>query len=230
MDQPTENATQPVGTAPRSKRDVEWFLGIVVALLLVVVAVPGIKPIEQSVLDDATVRGFEGLLLLARDEAVQTGDDHIVFFDSGKGSDPSIEGAPSEVMAWLIRDRDGDGRPSEAEYVASVPIDANGSVGWGSRFATQPAIGDIATTLMGPLSFGSRRANGEASALIFRQDGAPILAGSAEGADDTSNSSAGTVYLQSTTRDYAVVLSPWGDVDVQVWDDITASWQLATAD
>jgi hypothetical protein len=41
-------------------------------------------------------------------------------------------------------------------------------------------------------------------------------------------SGAGIVYLKSTTRDYALVLSPWGDIDVQVWDNFSSSWRLMT--
>jgi hypothetical protein len=51
---------------------------------------------------------------------------------------------------------------------------------------------------------------------------------STAGAKSTGASGAGIVYLKSTTRDYALVLSPWGDIDVQVWDNFSSSWRLMT--
>lgn len=229
MDPSQEEMTQVDETAAQPKRNVELFLGIVVALMLAVAAIPGVKQTPKAIFDDPTVRGFEGLLLLARDEAIQTGDDHIVFFEAV--TLPVSDEAPlsKQPMAWVIRDRDGDGRGSPAEYVASVPADSSGSVEWGTRFATHPAIGDVAHTLSGPLSFDASKSSGQSAGLVFRKDGGPVVNGTSKDPDSVTGTGAGTVYLRTLTRDYAVVLSPWGDVDVQVWDNATASWQIADA-
>ncbi|MBW2294257.1 MAG: hypothetical protein JRG94_18380 [Deltaproteobacteria bacterium] len=217
-----ESETQAVAS-----RRVEWFLGIAVAFVLAVAAIPGVQPTPHRDLAAATVREVEGLLRLARDEAVRTGEDHIVFFEHASGGGPVTDDQGAPLMALLICDRDGDGRPSESEYIASVPADTDGIVHWGSALATRPAAGDIAEQLHGPLSFGRSDAQIRERGLVFRSDGAPHSASSSVGG--AGESGAGTVYLRGPTRDYAVVLSPWGDVDLQVWDTHSQSWQLAPA-
>lgn len=229
MDQDQSENTQAMRTEAESNRGVEWFLGVIVALLLAVVAVPGIKPVEELTLEQSTVRGFEELLVLARDEAVRTGADHIVFFEAGEGAGSAVEGMTSRAMVWLIRDRNGDARGTADEVIASVPVNQKANIDWGTRFATRPAIGDVASELAGPLSFAVPQAEGQVPALVFRQDGTPVATGSGGDARGSSGSGAGTVYLRSSTRDYAVVLSPWGDIDVQVWDDAKSAWQIASA-
>ena len=220
------NDVNETASESQSLSRVEWFLGLTVALLLSAVAIPGVGPIAQPSFDDPTVRGLEGLLLRARAEAIQTGDDHIVFFrpDVSTLSFPELE--VSELMALLIRDRDGDGGASEAEYVASVPIDSSGGVEWGTAMAARPANGDGSLSLASPLSFPLNDAGKPGHELVFRSDGAPIVNGTAS-PTGVPTSGAGTAYLRSATRDYAVVLSPWGDVDVQVWDVASGTWQVA---
>ncbi len=205
-------------------RRVEWFLGLAVALLLAVAAIPGIQPTPHRDLAAATVWEIEGLLRLARDEAVRTGEDHIVFFEPGNRGAPVTNDRGAPVMALLFRDRDGDGRPSESEYIASIPADTDGIVRWGSALATRPAAGDITVQLHDPLGFGRSDVQVREGGVIFRSDGAPHSAGSSVGS--AGDSGAGTVYLRGPTRDYAVVLSPWGDVELQVWDTRSQAWQL----
>jgi hypothetical protein len=215
--------------AQRDGKRVEWLLGLAIAFLLAVAAVPGIQSTPQSELSDVTVRGLEGLLLLARDEAIRTGDDHIVFFEiDGPGGEVTNDrGVP--VMALLIRDRDADGQPSDSEYVASVPLGSDGLVSWGSARATTPADGDAAQRLLGPWSFGESAGQpGRVPRLVYRSDGAPHAYTAESGTHGDAGSGAGSVYLYSASEDYAVVLSPWGDVDVQVWDPGSMSWRLAS--
>jgi hypothetical protein len=245
-------APQPGG--PRvAPRRVEWFLALAVALLLAAAAIPGVQSTSHGDLAEATVRGVEGLLRQARDEAVRTGEDHIVFFEQmdieqngmeQNGIERSgIEQSDDEqvhqtsailnhdtnqdkgerYMAMLIRDRDGDGRASDSEFIASIPADTEGIVRWGSALATMPASGDVAGQLRGPLSFGRSDSQIRERGLVFRSDGAPHAVESK--LDAAGDSGAGTVYLHGPTRDYAVVLSPWGDVDLQVWDTRSQSWR-----
>jgi hypothetical protein len=228
MHQPDESSPQNLKSRQQPKRNIEWVLGLIVASLLAVAAIPGVKSVETVSLDNPTVRGVEELLLLARDEAVQTGDDHIVFFGQADGAPVAIDGLSSDVMAWLIRDRDADGLASKAEYIASVPADAQGAVVWGSGFATHPATGDVARTINGPLSFSSGSTEAVDSGLVFRRDGVATVLNATAAAKSTGVSGAGIVYLKSKTRDYALVLSPWGDIQVQIWDNFSSSWRLMT--
>lgn len=218
MNEVESNKAETQATNPAR---VDWFLGIAVALLLAVVAVPGVRPTSHRDLAEATVREVEELLRHARDEAVRTGEDHIVFFEHSATVDHDRKPA---FMALLIHDRDGDGRPSESEIVASIPADTEGIVRWGSALATKPASGDVAGELRGPLSFGRSDAQIRERGLVFRSDGVPQPATSILGA--AGDSGAGALYLHGPTLDYAVVLSPWGDVDLQVWDTRSQSWRM----
>ena len=97
---------------------------------------------------------------------------------------------------------------------------------WGSVLATKPANGDAASELSDPRGTGPSNSPVRAGGLVFRADGTPHSFPSISGG--SGDTAAGAVYLHDPTRDYAVVLSPWGDVDVQVWDAHSQSWQLAS--
>ncbi|MCP4035976.1 MAG: hypothetical protein GY733_03505 [bacterium] len=205
-------------TPRRVPRKTELLLGIAIAFVLAVVAVPGIETAPQPFLADPLVRNLEELLVLARDEAANSGDEHIVLLEP--------TGTFSESMVLLFRDLDGDGRASEAERIASVGLDRTEGLGWGALLARQPANGDAADVLRTPWSFSDPSVRDQPLGLVFGADGAPHTI-AASGVRGAAGSGAGSLYLHSPTRDYAVVLSPWGDVEVQIWDDASGSWQLA---
>jgi hypothetical protein len=229
-----ESDSQEDATERENSR-IEWLLGISIACLLAVAAIPGVQHVPNRELADVTVRGLEGLLLLARDEAIRSGDDHIVLFevDAARGQLTNNQGAP--VMALLIRDRDGDGRRSASEYVASVPVGSVGADGigglveWGSVLATVAANGDAAGQISSPWSFGQAMGQpGRVRRLVFRANGVPHSFSAESGLRGPAGTGAGTVYLHSPTLDYAIVLSPWGDVNVQIWDPASETWQTAS--
>ncbi len=128
-------------------------------------------------------------------------------------------------MALLIRDHDGDWLPSQVEHVASVPQQVESGVEWGSRRATVPADGDIAERLVGPWTFTQPNGRSLARWLLFEPDGAPHAFASTAKQAGAAGSGAGTVYLRSPQRDYAVVVSPWGEIEVQIWDDDASDWR-----
>lgn len=205
------------GPAPVSRK-IEWLLGLTLAAMLAVVAVPGIQTRPEPKAADPTVHGLERLLVLARDGAMANGDDHFVLLEP--------TGAASESLAMLFRDLDHDGRPEEAELIDSVSVDRDGELVWGSALAQHPANGDAAEVLRTPWSFADPGDEDAVRGLVFGADGVPHAI-TASGRRGVAGSGAGGLYLHRGTRDYAVVLSPWGDVEVQVWDVPSRSWQLA---
>ncbi len=222
---PFMSGTNPC-VAPKENsaaRRVEWALGIVIALLLVVAAIPGVRPVALHDPAGIAMRELEELLLLARDEAIQTGDDHLVLFEAESGDTVFLDDRGAPAMASLFRDRDRNGQSSESEYVASVPA---GLLRWGRSGATPPVngegVGGSASGAHGDAQSGDPLAVG---GLIFRADGVPRSV-SPRG-KVAAGSDPGAVYLHTPTRDYAVVLSPWGDVDLQFWDSSIGAWQLA---
>ena len=63
--------------------------------------------------------------------------------------------------------------------------------------------------------------------MLFQSDGAPHSLSAAARETGAAGSGAGAIYLHGADRDYAVVLSPWGEVDLQVWESDASGWQAA---
>lgn len=225
---PCETETlAPEGRTKSPNRKIELLLGLGVAFVLAVMAVPGVKPVPEPEPLNRTVRSLEGLMVLARDEAVQTGEDHMIVFERslvmGEGAEPAV----SSLVARLIRDRNGNGSASSFETMESLPLEPQSGLGWGSSLATRPADGDPAKSLSGETIFDQFGSEVPQHALVFGADGAPHSVSLPSGLRGAAGSGAGAVYLHSASRDYAVVLSPWGDIDLQVWNQASSEWQLA---
>ena len=74
------------------------------------------------------VRNFADLMMLARAEAIRTGDNHLVFF-AHDAEDNALTGSGGQAAAaLLIRDEDGDGKVDAGEKVAAVNVDSTGSL------------------------------------------------------------------------------------------------------
>ncbi len=235
MDQVPQSNPSPAQTPPR----VDWWLGLIVGGLLVAVAVPGIRTAPEHAIDEPSVERLASLIRLARDEAVASGDEHFLFLERPEG-----EGGQGSVL--LFRDIDGDSKPSEVEVIGSLPL---APARWGSAFAVERAIGDAGVGLRGPWSFDAQSrpaAMPEISAvsaeaptapapipsgirgIVFDAAGVPHRIES-NGLRAEPGSGAGSLYLRTSERDFAIVLSPWGDVDVQLWDGDATGWQVAHA-
>ncbi len=235
--EPSSSAS-PTATSNRPSRApgraTDWLLGIVVAAVLAAVAIPGVRTRPEHAIEVASVERLEELVRLACDQAVATGDDHFVLLEASQQE-------AGEASVLVFRDLDGDAAPSEIEVLGRVSL---APATWGSAAAHEPAIGDTGTGLEGPWSFAARSRpaaidpgvpTGEPVArptgsrgVVFDATGVPHGLSQA-GLRGAAGSGAGSLYLRTTTQDYALVLSPWGDVDVQVWDAASASWQVAVA-
>jgi len=240
----------PVAFAASSKRPVlpDRLLGVVVVLLLASVAFPGIRAQPEHAIDVPSVARLSKLVRLARDEAVATGDAHILFLEPA-----NADGEGARVV--LFRDLDGNAEPGEVEMMGRYPI---APAHWGSKVAATRAIGDAGDWMRGPWSFGARalpaaipeaapepmaslEATPERDAtaavwagpsvhvrgIAFDASGVPHRVVEASGFHTDPGSGAASLYLNTAERDYAVVLSPWGDIEVQSWDPETAGWQMA---
>jgi hypothetical protein len=205
-----------------------------VAALLAAVAIPGVRIRPDHAIEVASVKRLEELVRLARDQAVATGDGHFVFLEASVGE-------AGEASALFFRDLDGNAAPSEIEVIGRVTLTP---ASWGSATAHEPAIGDAGTGLRGPWSFAARSRPASIDPAAPPQERAAAPAGSRgvvfdaagvphglsqAGLRGAAGSGAGSLYVRTETQDYALVLSPWGDVDVQVWDVASSSWQIAVA-
>ena len=183
----------------------------------------------------SAVRSLADLMLLARTEAIRTGDNHIVFFGTDAEGTSLVGPSGQAAAALLIRDLDGDGKVDSGERVASVNVDSTNSLAWGSVFAallggagkapddnpaaTFPESGadDICCTFLDP-------DGNPAHWVVFLPDGMPRAFKIGPFTTGPLASGNGGVYVTSGTRDYAVVLAPLGGVRVHAWERGVDAW------
>ncbi len=210
-------------------------LMIAVAILGIFALIGGIA--MQSSFGEArakgAVRNFADLMMLARTEAIRTSDSHVVFFEQDAEGNALTGAGGRPAAALLIRDEDGDGKVDAGEKVASVNVDATGSLSWGSAYA---AVGsnkapndNPAATFPEPdaafLCCSFTEPDGDpARWVLFRPDGMPrAFSVNPFGAGNVASGN-GAVYVTSGARDYAVVLAPLGGVRVHAWAKGASAW------
>jgi type IV fimbrial biogenesis protein FimT len=179
------------------------------------------------------VRQVADLLMLARTEAIRTGDNHIVFVFRDAQDNPITVPAGGPAAAILVRDANGNGTVEAGEKVAGLPVDATGSLRWGSAFAeaagTPAPNGNPAATFLPAdpdfacCTFTTPGAL-ESRWVLFLPDGTPRAFSIGPFATGNIGSGNGAVYVTSDTRDYAVVLAPLGGVRVHIWERGANAW------
>lgn len=210
---------------PEPGRRAEWLLGLSAAALMAVAALPGYGSHQQNTHTRAAAERICSLVDLARDQAMLSGRDHLVYF-APKSDLASLEGGNGErVVALLARGTHTDGVLPSWDHVSSVVIEPDAPTDWGSNRASVPAPADPASRLDGGWSFvqpdGENRANG----LVFSADGRPRAFGALSPYFGEAGSGAGALYLRSPQRDFAVVLLPDGLTRVHTWDVSMREWR-----
>ncbi len=223
---PGGDAMQP-DTPPANDnlRRVEWLLIAAVVGILATAAVPGYRSYDENSRIQSTLQGVESLLLMARDEAIRTNEEHWVYFSADPaGTSPTGSGSDHAPMVLLMRGAGSHSESGSEGYVASVPFQGGDAVAWGSNRAQVPAPGDLARELAESWSFlepdGSRRA----MKLAFQPDGSARSVSARSSRVGSPGSGAGALYLRSPQRDYAVVLSPSGRIVRHVWNSEENAW------
>lgn len=215
---------------------------VVVAIIGVMAALagPALQRFFANQRLKSAARSMADAFLLARAEAIRTGDAQIVFLSAAGGADPpatdptgtslnaSSAGAEPRGSVWpaLVLD---DGPPGSwnceidaADPVRTIPPETG--VSWGvTQSAGVRAPGDPAGGA-DPASGSSFEYQGNrVTWVLFRGDGIPLTfdAGCNLG---TLGSGGGAVYVTNGERDYAVVLSPLGAVRVHAFETGAAEW------
>jgi prepilin-type N-terminal cleavage/methylation domain-containing protein len=210
---------------------------IVVAIIGVfsLVAIPRLDEWFDNVRAKSVARSIGDVFLLARSEAMRTGDNHVVFFGEPGTQDPAGNDIEDEDGNWVPLLILNDGPPATANCVidggeAFEPIHIDGieRMQFGTSHATAPAPADTGT---GPYSTDgvsfSDAANNPTPWVLFRPDGIPVAfngAGSTCGAIEQTGSGAGGIYVTSGQIDYGVVLAPLGGVRVHAWRLDSGDW------
>ena len=179
------------------------------------------------------VRRVADLLMLARTEAIRTGDNHIVFLFRDAQDNPINVPAGGPAAAILVRDANGNGTVEAGEKVAGVPVDSTGSLRWGSAFAeavgtSAPNDNPAATFLPVDLDFAcctfTTPGGAESRWVLFLPDGTPRAFSLGPFTIGNIASGNGAVYVTSETRDFAVVLAALGGVRVHTWERGADAW------
>jgi type II secretory pathway pseudopilin PulG len=212
---------------------VELAVALGLIAVLIGMAVPMLTRWQQNQDAKAAARRIADLLLLARSEAIRTGDRHVVFFGPPGNSDPAgnaIEDADGNYVPLLVLD---DGPATTADCVigageATEVAQPVRGLAWGVAQATSRAPNDNGTAPFAPpQSSGSTFADPTGTArnwILFGADGMPVVftgAGGTCGALGPKGTGGAAFYVTNGKRDYAVVLSPLGAVRVHAWSEST---------
>jgi prepilin-type N-terminal cleavage/methylation domain-containing protein len=207
---------------------------IVVAILgvLAVVAVPRIDDWFANLRVKGAARSAADAFLLARGEAMRTGNNHVVFFGPPGTQDPGGNDIEDEDGSWVPILILNDGTPATANcrIDAGEPIEVIrpiDDVDWGATVAAAAVPSDEGAAAFAAGSSFADPANNPIPWVLFRPDGIPVAfngAGGVCGAVSGTGTGGGALYVTNGRLDYAVVLAPLGGVRVHVWRVDSDQW------
>jgi prepilin-type N-terminal cleavage/methylation domain-containing protein len=202
-------------------------LVVVVGIIAVIssMAVFGTQRWNQDQRVKSAARSVSDAFLLARSEAVRTGNNHMVVLGMALGATAPIvivnDGAPSAANCQIDAN----------EVIHSVAAEPDVSWGTSPTGANGAAVPDDSGSLPANASAGWTFSNASgasaASWVLFQSDGLPrtFTAGASTcTAIGTAGQGGGGIYVTSGTRDYAVVLRPLGTSSVYRWDADAGAW------
>jgi prepilin-type N-terminal cleavage/methylation domain-containing protein len=203
---------------------IEFAIVISIIGILAALAVPQTAQWMANQRLKTAARQVADAFVLARENAIRTGDNQIVFFQKDMLNAALVDtnGLPVPILTL------DDGRPGTAgqncRINAAKPhtvVYPQAGVNWGVTFAGGRAPNDSGT---GPIASGSSFVDPTGAAttwVMFGPNGVPVGVTAACIAGQTG-SGGGTIYITNGARDYAVVLSPLGGVRVTSWESAAA--------
>jgi Tfp pilus assembly protein FimT len=167
----------------------------------------------------SAARSVEGAFSYARGEARRTGNNHLVLFQTDIAGN-SLTDAGGNPVPILVVD---DGRPGSGNQNCVIdtgetirPVRLERGVAWGANQADAKHAIDEGTAAYTTGSTFTDSDGNDATWVLFLPNGTPraVNAACTIGALGTGG---GGIYLRSTERDAAVVLTPLGATRVYVW-------------
>lgn len=200
---------------------IELVIVVTIIGILAALAVPQTQQWMANQRLKTAARSVADAFTLARENAIRTGHNQIVFFQQDMLNAPLLGGNGLPVPILTL----DDGRPGIAGTNCRInpakpqtPVLAESGVNWGVTFAgTTRAPNDNGTA---PIATGSSFVDptgAQATWVMFGPNGIPVGVTPACVAG-TTGSGGGAIYITNTFRDYAVVLSPLGGVRVHAWN------------
>lgn len=216
---------------------IEVVVVVVIAGVISAAAVPAVGTFISRQNLRSSARGAADALILARNEAMRSGVNHVVFMSIGAAGtdDPRgtaiADGQGNPVDIMVLQDDDGDCSIDAGEPMRFMNFQ-NG-VGWGVTNAAvkAPLDGTPAMTSAFGSTFSDPTAPAAASRWVFfGPDGVPIAfegnAGTGCGALGAIGSGNGALYVTDGDRDYSVVLTTLGGLRLHAWDTSNGAWTL----
>lgn len=208
---------------------VEVVIVVVVLAVLTTIAGANLGQWTRNQRAKDTAREIADLMTVSRAEAVRSGRIHVVFFGRDMAGADLTDDGGRPAAAVSIVDLDGDGVIDSNERFGVVAEAGDGSMRFGHTIASDRAMGDPGGTSGSAPSaaFTFDRPDGSAASWVaFLPDGTPraYVNDSLPGTGGIG-SGGGAIYVTSGLRDYAVVLTPLGAVQVQVWNSQQERWR-----
>ncbi|HEX2486819.1 MAG TPA: prepilin-type N-terminal cleavage/methylation domain-containing protein [Myxococcota bacterium] len=210
--------------------------GIVAAVAAI--AVPAWRAVQANNRLRDAAGDVADTLAVARARAISSGNNFVVYFNTGLGGGTDVCGNALEdrngnpVPILILDDGPPGGANANCCIDAGEPVETRpGALGvqWGVDFAANPAPGDPDPTA----SFASGTtfvdpAGAQTERVAFRPDGIPAGFDDGGGAGGctlgTTGTGSGAIYVNNDRRDMAIVLSPLGSVRVHSFERSGGAW------
>lgn len=221
--------------ASRTRRQgvtlVEVMIVIAIIAVMSALALPNFREYFENQRLKQAARSVADAFSMARNEAIRTGRNHVIYFRQDPTGANLTDDGGSVVPVMIVQDDDGPGPLPAPNGQVDVgerrfPVPAQLGVNWGVTNATAVVPGDPGTVaqMATGLTF---RTPGLAPArwIVFRPDGLPRSYSAGPYTEGAIGSGGGTVYLTNGRRDYAIVVTPLGGVQVDSWNVGAAQWR-----
>lgn len=209
---------------------IELMVALAIVGIAAAMAVPSWLQFQADQRVRTATRTVANAIQTARVQAIATGNNHVVYFAAGGGTDAcgnALVDANGNPVPVLVLD---DGPPGGGTNCCIDPGDTLRltepgvtGVNWGVTFAGAPPANDPGAGAMATGSSFADPAGGQARWVMFRPDGIPVTFTPACNRGEVG-SGGGAVYVTNGSRDYAVVLSPLGAVKVHRFERSSGSW------
>jgi prepilin-type N-terminal cleavage/methylation domain-containing protein len=207
---------------------IEMAVVLVVATVLGLMAVPSLRAMFADQRVKGAARSVADALMLARAEAIRTGDVHLVVFQQALGATAPIavvdDGPPATSNCQIDAGEVRQSVPAERDvFWGTTTTLANGTPA-----PDDPGVATGAIATGSSFSDATRNPANPATWVLFEPDGIPRLFTPGAGACAAvgqPGQGGGAIYLTNTRRDYAVVLSNLGTTRVHAWDAGADGWR-----